>query len=368
MHCNKDLGANESIEAFPVGRRIAFDESKGRLRAVCRHCERWNLSPIEERWEAIEQCERAFRDTRVRVSTDNIGLAKLRDGTELVWVGAPMRPECAAWRYGDQFGRRRSKALLMGAGGVVGVGVVLAGGIALGATLAAVAPAIHVANLLNLVRVSQAHGPTLLPLPDGRWFRPVGSPRLVARSDVPEGWGIAYGYSRQLEASEVPSSWGSLREPASRWRSLKEFLTHDQQPAMGEVKIRGNDATPVLRWALPRLNRAGASRTTVQEGVAMIEEAGQPERFGTWAASQLRMWSARQTFGDTGDIYQIPAPARLAFEMALHEESERRALEGELASLEAAWRHADEIAKIADGLLVNPAVERRFEALRSGEP
>jgi hypothetical protein len=42
----------------------------------------------------------------------------------------PMRPEFAAWRYGDQFGRRRSKAIMMGVGGVAGAGGVLAGGIA----------------------------------------------------------------------------------------------------------------------------------------------------------------------------------------------------------------------------------------------
>jgi hypothetical protein len=40
----------------------------------------------------------------------------------------------------------------------------------------------------------------------------------------------------------------------------------------------------------------------------------------------------------------------LALEMSLHEESERRALDGELALLEAAWRDAERIALIADSL------------------
>ena len=357
LHCNTDLDANESIEALPVGRRLAFDAAKGRLWAVCRHCERWNLSPIEERWEAIEECERAFRDTRVRVSTDNIGLAKLRDGTELVRVGAPMRPEFAAWRYGDQFGRRRARAVLTGVGAVVGVGVAVAGAAALGATLVMVVPAFQLLNVLSIARLANTQHATMLPLPDGTWFRPFGSPRLVVQSDVPEGWGIAYQYTGRFESRELPSAWSSLRE----------FKRQQQKQSLGELRIRGNDAAPVLRWALPRVNRAGAPRQTVRDGVSLIEAAGAPERFGTWAASQLPAWNARLTFGDNGDLSQIPRAARLAFEMALHEESERRALEGELASLEAAWQHADEIAKIADGLLVSPAVERRFEAMR-GEP
>src|SRR5688500_8471705 len=84
LFCNHGLGSNEAIEAFPVGRRLAFDQQRGRLWVVCRHCEKWNLTPLEERWDAIESCERRFRDTRKRVSTDNIGLARLSEGLELV--------------------------------------------------------------------------------------------------------------------------------------------------------------------------------------------------------------------------------------------------------------------------------------------
>src|SRR5215212_5841926 len=118
LFCNKPLGANEALEGFPVGRRLAFDAARGRLWVVCRSCERWNLTPLEERWEAIEECERLFSSTRLRVSTDNIGLARIREGLELVRVGTPLRPEMAAWRYGDQFGRRRRKHVMMTGAGV----------------------------------------------------------------------------------------------------------------------------------------------------------------------------------------------------------------------------------------------------------
>src|SRR5438105_6592480 len=124
----EELGSNEIIEQFPVGRRLAFDASRGRLWVVCRKCERWNLTPLEERWEAIEECERLFAGTRLRVSTDNIGLARLREGLELVRIGAPQRPEMAAWRYGDQFGRRRRKHLIYtGAGVAAAAGLLILG-------------------------------------------------------------------------------------------------------------------------------------------------------------------------------------------------------------------------------------------------
>src|SRR5687767_10709388 len=135
LFCHAPLGANEEIEHFPVGRRLALDSVKGRLWVVCRKCSRWNLSPLEERWEAIEECERLFRETKLRVSTDQIGLSRLREGTELVRVGRPERPEFAAWRYGDQFGRRRKTRFLKVGLGLGVFGAVVVGGAGLGVSI-----------------------------------------------------------------------------------------------------------------------------------------------------------------------------------------------------------------------------------------
>lgn len=122
LFCHHSLGANESVESFPVGSRLAFDARAGRLWVVCRRCSRWNLSAIEERWEAIEECERLFRGTRLRMATENVGLARLADGTDLVRIGRTLRPEMAAWRYGDQLGRRRRRYLLYtGVGAALGL-------------------------------------------------------------------------------------------------------------------------------------------------------------------------------------------------------------------------------------------------------
>src|SRR5687768_16190275 len=93
LYCNGYLGTNEVIEQFPIGRRLAFDAERGRLWVVCSACGRWNLTPQEERWEAIEACERLFRATHLRVSTDNVGLAQLREGLDLIRIGKALRPE-----------------------------------------------------------------------------------------------------------------------------------------------------------------------------------------------------------------------------------------------------------------------------------
>lgn len=348
IHCRRPLGANESIEALPIGRRLAFDAKRGRLWVVCRACERWNLTPFDARWEAIEQAERAFRDTRVRASTEQIGLARLRDGTELVRVGEPLRPEFAAWRYGDQFGRRRNRSLLMGAGAIAGAGAVVAGAAALGVGLVVVLPVVHALNMITLVGKQHRLGREFT-LPDGGRFLPIGQPRLIEAGL--EQWGIDIGYAMKRDA-------GDTRGPA------RFSLFGEGKNEQGRVQLYGNDALPLLREYLPRINRTGASGAHVSDAVQLLDGVGAAENFPRWAAGMRREWSSRATWGDMGDLNYIPAPARLAFEMALHEDSERRALEGELQLLEDAWRDAEEIAAIADNLLVPPQISARLKGLR----
>jgi hypothetical protein len=348
IHCRIRFPANESIEALPIGRRIAFDATRGRVWVVCRACERWNLTPFETRWEAIEQAERTFRDTRVRASTEQIGLARLRDGTELVRIGTPLRPEFAAWRYGDQFGRRRRRTLLMGAGAIVGAGAVVAGAAAIGIGLAAALPAVHALNLATLLGRQQRLGREFA-LPGGGRFLPIGQPRLIESG--PEQWGIDIGYAMKRDA-------GDTRGPA------RFSLFGEGKNEQGRVQLYGNDALPLLREYLPRINRTGASGARVSDAVQLLDGVGAAADFPKWAAGMRREWSSRASWGDMGDLNYIPAPARLAFEMALHEDSERRALEGELQLLENAWREAEEIASIADSLVVPASIESRLRRLR----
>ena len=348
LHCHRALGTNETLAALPIGRRVAFDVARGRLWVVCRHCERWNLTPFDTRWEAIEQAERAFRDTRVRVSTDNIGLARLADGTELVRVGTPLRPEFAAWRYGDQFGRRRRRNALITGGVVVGAGAVIAGAAALGVGVAVLAPLAHAFNMYQLVGGTVARGREQA-LPDGGRFVPIGAPRLIESG--PAGWGIDIGYALKRDAGDT--------RPAARLSLFGEGKNEQ-----GRVQLHGNEALPLLREYLPRINRRGATGSRVRDAVQLLDQVGAADDFPRWATGMRREWSAKANWGDIGDLNYIPAPARLALEMALHEDSERRALEGELHLLEDAWRDAEEIAHIADNLLTPQSLQSRLESLR----
>jgi hypothetical protein len=60
----------------------------------------------------------------------------------------------------------------------------------------------------------------------------------------------------------------------------------------------------------------------------------------------------------------VPKTIRLALEMAAHEDTERRALEGELAMLEAQWKDAEEIAGISDNMFLPPSVEALIKKQR----
>ena len=132
LFCNANLGTNEVIESFPIGRRLAFDAANGRL--VGRVSKVRAVEPVAARGAlgGDRGVRGRYRDTRLRVSTDNIGLARVAEGLELVRIGAALRPEFAAWRYGDQFGRRRRRQMVRVGLGVGIVGGAIAGGVALG--------------------------------------------------------------------------------------------------------------------------------------------------------------------------------------------------------------------------------------------
>jgi len=323
IFCHAALEANDTIEHFLVGRRLAFDSERGRLWVVCRRCRQWNLTPTEERWEAIEECERLYRDTRLRVSTDQIGLARLPSGLELVRIGRPQRPEFAAWRYGDQLGRRRRAAFVKVGIGLGALGAVVAGGAAVGVGIG------------SFGWIIGQLGERIVK----------GSPeRIVARLPSPTG--------------EI-----TIRGKHLNHLRIVGLDRYDWQLGVPHrktiVTLQGESAVQALGKLLPQLNRFGGSRERVAEAVSLIERETDPLRFVDVAARQAL------NRGKT-KISALPEATRLALEMAAHEDSERRALEGELALLEQAWKEAEEVAAIADNMFLPAFVEDWMRKHRKG--
>lgn len=324
IFCHAALEANDTIEHFPVGRRLAFDPGRGRLWVVCRRCRQWNLTPTEERWEAIEECERFYRDTRLRVSTDQIGLARLASGLELVRIGRPQRPEFAAWRYGDQLGRRRRSAMVKAGIGLGALGALVVGGAAAGVGIG------------GFGWIIGQLGERIVK----------GSPdRIVARLPIAHVGEVTV-RGKHLNHLQLVAA------DESRWQL---GVPHQKQI----VTLEGDAAIQALGKLLPQLNRFGGSRDRVSEAVALIEREAEPLRFFDVAARQA-MDRAK------AKISALPEATRLALEMAAHEDSERRALEGELALLEQAWKEAEEVAAIADNMFLPTFVEDWMRKHRQG--
>jgi hypothetical protein len=127
----------------------------------------------------------------------------------------------------------------------------------------------------------------------------------------------------------------------------------------------GDDAVRAAGALLPRLNQSGGNVAQVQRAVGLIEDAHSPQQLFNRAARDLATRGSR--LGNPKRktaLKRIPLATRLALEMATHEESERRALEGELHVLEEAWRQADEIAAIADDMFLPPSVDDDLQRLK----
>jgi hypothetical protein len=364
LFCNRHLGTNEAIPDFPVGRRLAFDLEKGRLWVVCRHCGRWNLTPLEERWEAMEECERRFHRTPLRVASDNVGMAQLREGLQLVRIGKAMRTELAAWRYGRYALRlpwRRSRLASQLQDGIVRV--------AKGAD----------AFVRSLPRLQLRYD--LMT-----WIRLRATPDAVVTVIYDAEGGPIPVRLRHLESAEL------LRpEPGEPWTIR---VRHDG----GVGVLSGDSGVRTAGKLLAAINGFSGSPDEVDYAITKLEDAGDPEGFFSrvaglamrtaWGrhpseelallplpamvtgpdmteAERLAFYVTTRSFWGRGGIGsepltflpRLPLVDRLALEMAANEDVERRAMAGELAELEAAWREAEEIAAIADGLLPTTAAD-----------
>src|SRR3989442_9956356 len=131
--CNASFDGDGGPSGLGVGRRIAFDEWKGRLWVVCPRCSRWNLTPFDDRLERIEAVARAASQGRIAASTQQVSLIRW-ERYDFVRVGKPPRVELATWRYGERLRNRqreRMKVVIPLTVAAIGLGIaanVVAGG------------------------------------------------------------------------------------------------------------------------------------------------------------------------------------------------------------------------------------------------
>jgi len=109
-----------------------------------------------------------------------------------------------------------------------------------------------------------------------------------------------------------------------------------------------------------------------EDGGEVALRHGAPQTYGRFSFDAARERSDKAgnpeklaVTKEPGVLHTLDATDRLALEMALHEESERRAMQGELGALAAAWEEAEAIAKIADDMLQPEQVSTRLAELRA---
>lgn len=313
IYCRSGLGSNRVLAHTPVGHRLAFDAARGRVWVVCPSCDRWNLTPLSDRWEAIEECSNRFEETPLRASSARVVLARLSDGTELIRIGRSAFPEFAVWRYGAVLRGRRQRLVRNAAAGatILATCSLLVGG-----------PGLMVVTLLTAASFW--------------WVARSDSERLLAT--IPR----RHGHALHIRQHDLP-----------RVRLVAETAVHPWRLLLPpETSIAGRAAIRALSSLMPHMNASGASSGTVR---AALEEMAGVERPADYFNSVAQRYPI---------IAKAPRSVRLALEMAANEQSEELLMSEDLAVLTEQWRTAEEIAAIADRLLIPARVERALENLK----
>lgn len=310
LFCHGALPRNQELEYFPVGRRVAYDPARGRLWAVCPACARWNLAPIEERWEALEELEKRTRDRgRLLVQTDNIGL--LRAGElDVVRIGRAELREESWWRYGWTMRQRRKLAWILGSADMalwIGLSIATNG-------------------MMSGWVGSSGKGPIASYV---RWLR-FGSTAYRGKRICRCGWNI--GHLRFGKADDLliqPADDGLLLMPKC-W-NCKERTS--------EIALSGAEAEHALRRIMAWRNFGGATRKRVDQATSLVAAAPTPADF------------ARQLAGEAlplKKLFKKRPEHEVALEIALNEGHEHALLRMEAGVLEARWREEEALASIVD--------------------
>ena len=318
--CNAGFDGDGGPSGLGVGRRLAFDEWKGRLWVVCPRCSRWNLTPFDDRLERIEAVARAASQGRIAAATDEVALIRWEQYS-FVRVGKPPRVELATWRYGERLrNRQRERLKVVVPLTVAAIGLGIAANVAAGGGFGVI--------VWNIHRIA-----------DGIYLRIVGG-RKVSLGESP----ICASCSSLMElrarhvqhARVVPDSHADLAVVLSCPRCRRDG-----------AQLTGPDAVQVLRQGLTYLNLSRGGRRKAEDAAREVDVVGGPDQLvRDIARRELTLRSLRPERG-------------LALEMAVDERAE-------VQELERQWKEAEELADIADGTLsTSVELEERLRWLKN---
>src|SRR5882672_10344745 len=311
--CNGKLDGDGGPSGLGVGRRLAFDEWKGRLWVICPKCSRWNLAPLDDRLEKIEALARAAGEGRVAAATEHVALIRWQI-YDLVRAGKHRRMEFATWRYGERLKARRREQLKF----VVPVAVAV--NVAAGGSLG-----VFVWNMPNVARMM---------------YTGIIGRRRVSLVEPPicERCGSVL----HLQAKHVAHA----RVVRQAQADVALILSCPTCRTEGAILV-GRDAQIALRQGLTYLALTRGSRQRVEDAARLVESAGGPD--------QLISDVARREL----TLRSLGAERRLALEMAVDERAE-------VDELERHWKEAEEIAEIADGTLgTSTEIENELRRLKN---
>ncbi len=328
VFCHTALGTNETLENFPVSRRVAYDPGRGRLWAVCTSCGRWNLAPIEERWEALEELDRLVTDKgRLLAQTENIALAKAGE-LDVVRVGRANLNEEAWWRYGRELQARKSMRRKLG----------------------------YVENAAMLALMASGFGLAMFMgnsgvLTKGARYLKFGNAAWRGESAC-KGCGSTVTTITFKQAKEV-----HIVSDGTDGIALELRCHACGRTGIGNgYRLTGVQSQHVLRRVLAHSHYSGASEERVKNATQLIDQ------LGSSAALTQRIARNRASIG-TFNARALRTEA-IALEIAINDENERGLLELELEDLEQRWKEEEELAAIVDRELTPIHVVTRYLGLR----
>lgn len=318
--CNAAFDGDGGPSGLGVGRRIAFDEWKGRLWVVCPRCGRWNLTPFDDRLERIEAVARAASQGRVAASTLQVSLIRW-ERYDFVRVGKPPRIELATWRYGERLrNRQRERMKVVVPLTVAAIGLGIAANVAAGGGFGVIVWNVH--RIVDRIYVGLV----------GRRRVTLTEPPICAHC----------GSVMVLRAKHVQYA----RVVPDRHADMAVLLScpNCRQEA---AQLTGQDAVQVLRQGLTFLNLDRGGRRRAEDAAREVDHVGGADHLvRDIARRELTLRSLRPERG-------------LAFEMAIDERAE-------VEELERQWKEAEEIADIADGTLgTSTEVENELRRLKN---